>query len=155
MSWKKYDTQYRLHKEQNPASFWGEVDSELWLMYMTPGSTHNASMLTSPKPNIGKCYNFNFKGSCDKFPCMYKHSCLRCGSLHLMLCCTMTIPHSVFPQTFHSFSAHNQSQPSPRSQTNTTNGYPYNPRQPSDHDSTTPNLWHLGSTPINVSVLCP
>lgn len=62
---------------------------------MTPSSTPNtmrASMLTSPKPNIGKCDNFNSKGSCDKFPCMYKHSCLRCGSLHSMLHRTMTTP---------------------------------------------------------------
>lgn len=106
-------------------------------IYMTPSSTPNtmrASMLTSPKPNIGKCDNFNSKGSCDKFPCMYKHSCLRCGSLHSMLHRTMTTPppdpHSVSPQTFRSFSANDQSQPSPRSQKNpTTNSHPYNSRQ--------------------------
>ena len=35
------NVQYRLRQAQYPASSWGEVDSELWLMYMTPTASHN------------------------------------------------------------------------------------------------------------------
>ena len=89
--WKEYDVQYRLRKAQYPASSWGEVDSELWLMYMTPTASHNALQAQhSQKPtSVGKCYDFNFKGSCDKYPCPYTHSCLRCSGQHTMLHCTL------------------------------------------------------------------
>ncbi|XP_062617594.1 uncharacterized protein LOC134279254 [Saccostrea cucullata] len=100
ISWKEYDTQFRLRKEQNPSSSWGEVDSELWLMYMHSGPAYNVT--NEPKTNNGKCYNFNFKGSCDKFPCTYKHSCLRCGSNHPLIHCITSVqaPNTGSAQTF-------------------------------------------------------
>lgn len=134
LSWKDYDTQYRLRKEQDPSSSWGEVDSELWLMYMTPGSAHNTS--NAPKPAVGKCYNFNFKGSCDKFPCMYKHNCIRCGSNHSMLHCILPVTSNVSAHTFRPPNSTNQlyGQQNSRPQTNITNtnyrGYPYTTLRP-------------------------
>ena len=135
MSWQEYDMQYRLRKEQNPASSWGEVDTELWLMYMTPGFSCNTSLSAPSKPNFGKCYNYNFKGSCDKYPCMYKHSCLRCGNLHSMLHCT-SVANSAQPQTFRPQGAPNQQYSQPTFRTpnaNTTanlRGHPNNNQRP-------------------------
>lgn len=93
VGWKEYDVQYRLRKAHNPASSWGKVDSELWLMYMTPTSTVNAPQTLPRATSIGKCYNFNFKGSCEKFPCTYTHSCLRCSGQHAMIHCTLAQTH--------------------------------------------------------------
>ncbi|XP_056003510.1 uncharacterized protein LOC125663021 [Ostrea edulis] len=86
--WYEYDIQYRLRKVNDPGSSWGEVDSELWLMYMTPSSveTHTLSLKQAPAA-AGKCYDFNFQGSCSKFPCFYDHMCLRCNGQHAMMHC--------------------------------------------------------------------
>ena len=37
--WKLYDEQFRLKKASNPASSWGEMDTELWLLYMLPSQS--------------------------------------------------------------------------------------------------------------------
>ena len=34
--WATYDQQFRLRMAHNPSQDWGRVDSELWLLYMTP-----------------------------------------------------------------------------------------------------------------------
>jgi hypothetical protein len=135
MSWKEYDIQYRLRKEQNPASSWGKVDSELWLMYMTPGSSVSTS-LTAPSTinHPAKCYNYNYKGSCDKYPCKYLHICLCCGGLHPLLHCTFVprIPQSqnfeasnpsTLSNAHHNFRVQN---PNIRAQS----GYPQNSQRP-------------------------
>ena len=31
-----YNVQYKLRKAMNPSTFWGEVDTESWLLYMSP-----------------------------------------------------------------------------------------------------------------------
>ena len=85
--WNEFDIQYRMRKSDNPASSWGDVDSELWLMYMVPTTSSNAYQAHQKPTSLGTCYKFNFKGSCDKFPCMYSHACLRCGGQHAMLHC--------------------------------------------------------------------
>lgn len=125
MTWKKYDTQYRLRKELNPASPSGEVDYELWLLYVTPGSTHNSSL----KHNIGKCLNFIFKGSYDKklYLYMYNPSWCLCGSLKSMHHCTKTT--LLLLPVPSNFSLNQSITAQSRITNNTTNGYPYNPRQ--------------------------
>lgn len=99
------------------------------------------------KPNISKCYNLNFMSSCDKFPCMYKHCCLRCGILHSMLHCIMTTPiacpltpfaPSVPTMNHNSVVDHKQP---PQIVISTTLA-----KHP-DYDSETPNLWYLGLVP--------
>ena len=37
--WILYDEQFRLTKASNPASSWGEMDTELWLLYMLPSQS--------------------------------------------------------------------------------------------------------------------
>ena len=37
--WILYDEQFRLKKASNPASSWGEMDTELWLLYMLPSQS--------------------------------------------------------------------------------------------------------------------
>ena len=37
--WILYDEQFRLRKASNPASSWGEMDTELWLLYMWPSQS--------------------------------------------------------------------------------------------------------------------
>ncbi|XP_062576491.1 uncharacterized protein LOC134238373 [Saccostrea cucullata] len=121
ISWKEYDTQFRLRKEQNPVSSWGEIDSELWLMYMHSGPAYNVT--NAPKTNNDKCFNFNYKGSCDKFPCMYKHSCIRCGSNHSQIHCLTQASNTGSAQIFRqqNFSGQFYGQSSFRPQTTNAN----------------------------------
>lgn len=64
-----------------------EVDSELWLMDMTPTETFNASQPLQSAPSIGKRYDFNLKGIAKSFT--YTCSCLRCNDHYAILHCTL------------------------------------------------------------------
>ena len=64
LGWRDYDVQFRLKKEQNPNMSFAMVDQELWLLYMQ-------APLFAPKNNpeqIGKCYDFNYRGSVKEGP---------------------------------------------------------------------------------------
>ena len=75
--WYDYDIQFRLRKATNPSGSWGDIDSELWFMHMTPSPS--GGITQSPKHvQMGKCYDYNFKVSCSKYPCSYGHICLKC-----------------------------------------------------------------------------
>lgn len=58
---------FTLGKANNPAFSSGEVNSELWLTYMIPTSTFNAPQTLHRATSIEKCYNFDFKRSCENF----------------------------------------------------------------------------------------
>lgn len=88
LGWKFYDEQYRLRKATNPASSWGVVDQELWLLYMYYGNHPNNSSFTSSSRNL-KCYTFNFSGSCTKPQCFYLHKCLNCSGTHPSIRCVL------------------------------------------------------------------
>ena len=62
--WKVSDEQFRLKKASNPASSWGEMDTELWLLYMLPSQSTPVSQASKFGPE-GRCYDFNFRGSCE------------------------------------------------------------------------------------------
>ena len=82
--WYDYDIQFRLRKAINSSGSWGDIDSELWLMYMTPSPA--GGITQSPKQvQIRKCYDYIFKGSCSKYPCSYGRICLKCNGQHPML----------------------------------------------------------------------
>ena len=59
----------------NPACSWGEMDTELWLLYMLPSQSTPVSQ-ASQNSYKGRCYDFNFKGS---------RNGTRCGGKHLVI----------------------------------------------------------------------
>ena len=93
--WVEYDTQYRTRKAQDPTSSWGDVDTELWLLYMTPAVPQQPMANTLAQVNSKRCFDFNFKGSCQRYPCPYPHACIRCGASHPIMQCP--IPNQVQP----------------------------------------------------------
>ena len=79
LGWRDYDIQFRLKKEANPSLSFGTVDQELWLLYVynTP-----PTQIHPPQPLLLKCYDFNYKGQCNKTKCQYKHECMTCSRPH-------------------------------------------------------------------------
>lgn len=57
------------------------MDSKLWLIYM-----HQSLQIQPPssasEPRPFKCYDFNFKGFCQRNNYFYKHQCLHCDKNH-------------------------------------------------------------------------
>ncbi|KAK3087254.1 hypothetical protein FSP39_003624, partial [Pinctada imbricata] len=81
--WKTYDEQFRYRKGVNTMLEWGEVDNELWLLYMQP---------VKPYPNLAEsktlyCFNFNYKAICTRPNCKYLHKCLTCKGSHPHVMC--------------------------------------------------------------------
>lgn len=89
LGWKKYDEQFRLRRSIDPTIEWSKVDYELWLMFMT--SSPRSKVTISPNsPAYNKCYNFNFKGNCDRPSCQYMHKCIRCSGFHPQYQCPLS-----------------------------------------------------------------
>lgn len=96
MGWKTYDEQFRYKMSIDPSKDWGNIDQELWLLYMvdTPKTYQNAGQYRS---NAGafsniipqKCYGFNYKGMCDRVNCSYAHTCIRCSGAHPLITCSL------------------------------------------------------------------
>ena len=103
-----YDEQYRFRKAQNPSSSWACVDTELWLVYMSPSShlnmhTSQQNNLPSTRPNL-KCYSFNYSGSCVRYNCNYHHKCLYCSGDHpLIRCSSKPIQNNINQKSFPRF----------------------------------------------------
>ena len=96
LGWKEYDEQFRLKMSVNPTKSWEVIDQELWLLYMVSPNTvpeikHNSQV--GLKSSINKCYNFNYKGTCDRTPCNYKHVCFKCSGCHPFFACTVSVGH--------------------------------------------------------------
>ena len=103
LGWKEYDEQFRLKMSANPTKSWENIDQELWLLYMVSANTmpeikHNSQV--GLKSSINKCYNFNYKGTCDRTPCNYKHVCFKCSGNHPFFACTVSVGHSQLHQPF-------------------------------------------------------
>ena len=114
LGWKQYDEQFRLRKAKHPSSSWATIDAELWLMFVssrqpTPQQTQSQ---TFSGHNKGKCFDFNFKGSCQKVACNFLHTCLRCGANHAQLNCNKAVQGSsrFRPQQYNKFTP-NKSNP--------------------------------------------
>lgn len=88
--WLYYDQQFRLKKGQDPTSSWALIDSELWLLYIQPKTF--AQSYQSGR-NMGKCYDFNYTGSCTKIGCVYEHACIRCSESHPSIYCYTKATH--------------------------------------------------------------
>lgn len=94
LGWRKYDEQFRLRKTNDPASSWGEVDSELWLLYIHQNNIPQIQSNT-PKPNnyaLGKCFDYNYKGFCSRAFCSYLHCCIKCNKEHPAATCPNNNP---------------------------------------------------------------
>lgn len=92
LGWKDYDEQFRLKMSSNPTKSWEEIDQELWLLYMVSTSSelkNNPHGFT--KTSVNKCYNYNYKGMCDRTPCTYKHICFKCSGNHPFFACTVGV----------------------------------------------------------------
>lgn len=84
MGWKTYDENFRFKIAQHPHSSWGDIDLELWLMFVN----QNSSVFdTSNRSSIHKCYAFNYNGTCNRTSCTYSHSCIRCFAPHPLVHC--------------------------------------------------------------------
>ncbi|XP_062616018.1 uncharacterized protein LOC134277712 [Saccostrea cucullata] len=130
--WKLYDEQFRLKKARNSSMEWGQIDNELWMLYVT-------SPVTIPQktvePSKGMCFDFNYKGACSKPYCIYAHRCIRCASDHPMSTCPRS-PAPRFPmqkQPFR-FQSPNQ-QPRPAQTPNYRFRYPQGAKAPRSFSS--------------------
>lgn len=83
--WISYDEQFRLKMAQSLEMSWAVVDQELWMLFMC-----------RPKPQVAneqvkfKCYDFNYKGICQRSVCTFTHKCIKCGGSHSFKVCTST-----------------------------------------------------------------
>lgn len=87
--WKKYDEQFRLRRSVDTSISWSKIDYELWLMFMQH-STQPRTITSFTTATHNKCYNFNFKGSCDRLVCQCMHKCIICGEGHLQYSCPLS-----------------------------------------------------------------
>ena len=78
--WSIYDLQFRLRVSRNPIN-----DGELWLRFITTlvNSTINYTQRTSKC----HCYDYNYKGSCNRLNCQYKHTCIKRSLQHPSIHC--------------------------------------------------------------------
>lgn len=81
LGFKEYDQQFRLKMAMNPTKSWGEVDSELWLMFVLP-TVKTLPAAQTYQSQSKKCYDYNYQGSCFRSPCSYLHACIKCGGQH-------------------------------------------------------------------------
>ena len=51
IGWSIYDEQYRLRKARFPHSFWGDVDMELWLLYVSTPQRDMYPVAGQPSPS--------------------------------------------------------------------------------------------------------
>ena len=111
LGWVDYDTQFRLKRARNPSMGWDQVDAELWLVYVTgtnsPQATHTQSSF--PTKSRGRCFDYNYKGSCTKPYCFYTHLCMKCNQNHPSISCHVNA-HQTFRQPTPSRFNHNSQQ---------------------------------------------
>ncbi|VDI19555.1 Hypothetical predicted protein [Mytilus galloprovincialis] len=83
----QYDRQFRLRLSLNHSKSWSEIDGFLWLKFIAKGSQGTPNPVVY-QANLQKpCYDFNFKGFCQKYPCFYRHNCMKCSLQHPALSC--------------------------------------------------------------------
>lgn len=89
IGWKSYDEQFRLRQARQPERSWAVVDGELWLTCLTTSMSRSGDLLTQNKTfgAKGGCYDYNFKGFCQRTNCGYVHKCLQCGGGHPKISC--------------------------------------------------------------------
>lgn len=100
--WFKYDEQFRLRKASDPHTSWGQINTELWLLFVN----NNKSPFNSDQPQISYtpptkhlhrpntpsnnyyCNLYNSGKQCRFYPnCRFKHSCKYCDGTHAATNC--------------------------------------------------------------------
>ncbi|VDI57159.1 Hypothetical predicted protein [Mytilus galloprovincialis] len=89
--WYSYDQQFRLRVSRDHTKKWSSIDGFLWLRMLTANNQKQQQVNVSYK-----CYDFNFKGVCNKRNCQYRHACLRCGSDHSVARCRRFMDNEVY-----------------------------------------------------------
>ena len=79
----QYDRQFRLRVSQNHTKSFAQIDGFLWLQFIAKGAQGTVVTANSSKP----CYDYNFKGFCQKSHCIYRHNCVKCSLLHPAIAC--------------------------------------------------------------------
>ena len=78
--WSIYDLQFRLRVSRNPIN-----DGELWLRFIT--TFVNSTIKYTQRTSTFHCYDYNYKGSCNRLNCQYKHTCIKCSLQHPSIHC--------------------------------------------------------------------
>ena len=79
----QYDRQFRLRVAQNHAKTWAQIDGFVWLQFIAKGVSNAVVHDNLAKP----CFNYNFKGVCYRFNCIYNHNCMKCLLVHPAIIC--------------------------------------------------------------------
>lgn len=85
--WLVYDQQFRLRLSRNPNRAWNSIDGELWLRFIATSVGRSTSIPPQRTTTQFNCYDYNYKGSCSKLNCAYKHACLKCQLQHPSIYC--------------------------------------------------------------------
>lgn len=88
--WITYDQQFRLRVSRNPSRSWNTIDGDLWLRFIatcTSTSLGRTNFSQQKTPSKLCCYDYNYKGICNKKPCYYRHVCLKCQAQHPSIHC--------------------------------------------------------------------
>ena len=66
---------------------WNSIDGELWLRFIATSVGRSKSIPPQRTKTNLYCYDYNYKGSCSKLNCTYKHACLECQLQHPSIYC--------------------------------------------------------------------
>ena len=84
LGFRDYDEQFRFRVGMNPNKDWSVMDGELRMLYMQQPVKQNISKNT--KAGM-KCYDFNYKGDCQRRQCLYSHRCMKFFGDHPQILC--------------------------------------------------------------------
>ena len=88
VAWRLYDERFRRIRAMAPELPWHLIN---WDVAM--GAIHNAPVDRQAAPQApvpfcqgaipgGVCFDFNYRGTCTRTPCRFKHACIACGQDH-------------------------------------------------------------------------
>ncbi|KAK3107733.1 hypothetical protein FSP39_021079 [Pinctada imbricata] len=87
----KYDEQFRLRLSINSSLSWANMDTELWLTYMS--NTNQPTANNTAYLAQQKCYDYNLSGRCTRSGCTYAHLCMKCNKPHAVIQCFYARPY--------------------------------------------------------------
>ena len=121
--WVSYDQQFRLRMAKNPNKSWSTIDGHLWLICGLIGHApiKNQSNLA--------CYDYNYKGFCEKFNCLYTHTCIKCSMAHPIVVCPQLTYKNVQQGVHNGYNANSYIQPNQMQYAQSWQGNPIRPIQ--------------------------
>lgn len=94
----RYDQQFRLRMANNPNRSWACIDGILWYTVIANGTPDSNTSTNTPTINRS-CWDYNYKASCTKQICFYRHACLKCGLAHPFAYCTQASIQSFYQRS--------------------------------------------------------